>query len=327
MTADPDAYYTEGGVRLYDGYWLQTENGGVWNIGPSWYGSEASDTIPRPASAIVATSDGEGYDILLKNGGVWNFGNAAWYGSKAASWIIPTGVGVYGTFLTTSQTTADISEGWQIDAQTGSHGLSSSPWTAENSADLDHTLEEGISDQSTTVTWSSYWTVGAPTGSSPTAAQYYSAGRQAGEYVAAELDGFSTTTVADFVILDPEGGGTLPTTTSGWDNWYWGWQDGLWEIDPVLTGGYYLNYNDATYESLSIDSVGLPAFYAYTPIIDNAPSYTDALIDSDAGYSVPYTSGESCSSADTGEYVSAADGYGKQYQTVQFQNSGVPCAP
>ncbi len=64
------------------GYWLTTENGGLFTFGDApLLGSAAGLTLSRPIVGMTSTPDRQGYWMVSSDGGIFAFGDAGFYGS------------------------------------------------------------------------------------------------------------------------------------------------------------------------------------------------------------------------------------------------------
>ena len=66
------------------GYWVVTQNGGVYTFGDAGYfGSlpESGVTPSRPIIGLVPTSDEKGYWLIGSDGGIFAYGDATFQGS------------------------------------------------------------------------------------------------------------------------------------------------------------------------------------------------------------------------------------------------------
>jgi hypothetical protein len=67
-----------------NGYWVVTEDGGVFSFGDAQFHGSAKNTKPNsPIVAIVASPTGGGYWLVGKDGGVFAYGDARFHGAAA----------------------------------------------------------------------------------------------------------------------------------------------------------------------------------------------------------------------------------------------------
>jgi hypothetical protein len=129
------------------------------------------------------------------------------------------------------------------------------------------------------------------------------------------IDSNNGVTLPDFITLDPEGPGALPTTVADWESWTRGFQDGLFDVNPELLTRASL-YGNGSDTGASPESIGLPYFWALT--FNNTPGDNSFAIYGDAEYTA------SCPAS---TYISEVGQWGRDYNTIQFSGSGIPCAP
>lgn len=65
------------------GYWVATEDGGVFSFGAPFHGSLGSLQLAAPIVDLIGTEDGGGYWLCGADGGMFAFGNAPFVGSLA----------------------------------------------------------------------------------------------------------------------------------------------------------------------------------------------------------------------------------------------------
>ena len=67
------------------GYWLVSDDGGVFSFNAPFFGSLTGWPLPLPVAAMAATVDGGGYWIVTEDGAVYPFGSAKAHGNMSAS--------------------------------------------------------------------------------------------------------------------------------------------------------------------------------------------------------------------------------------------------
>jgi hypothetical protein len=63
------------------GYWMVSEDGGVFSFNAPFFGSLTGWPLPLPVAAMAATVDGGGYWIVTEDGAVYPFGSAQAHGN------------------------------------------------------------------------------------------------------------------------------------------------------------------------------------------------------------------------------------------------------
>ncbi len=67
------------------GYWLATQNGGIFSAGGAdTHGSAIGITLAHPIVGIASTPTRKGYWLVASDGGIFSFGDAAFHGSTGA---------------------------------------------------------------------------------------------------------------------------------------------------------------------------------------------------------------------------------------------------
>lgn len=218
-------------------------------------------------------------------------------------------VGVYHDFISESLVVDAANYGWPGIADIGGMGAQTSPYTS--SKGQDGNVANAIYNNNLNLWWLSYWTVSWPAPGDT----FYNAGYQAGEYVG-ELDS-GNFVIPQYFILDPEGYNTAASTTSEWSDFLNGWADGLGVYGLKSQAAFYCNQSQ--YTTYNLGTIGLPAFIAVTPILNNPPSVTGGNVNGYAGYYI---------SCPADNYVNQVAGWGGSYSTVQFtQNTPITCGP
>ena len=78
-----------------DGYWLMSDDGGVYSFGSSmFFGSMSNRTLEKPTVCMSSSSNGGGYWLVSTDGGVFSFGNANFYGSAGSTKLAAPIVGM-----------------------------------------------------------------------------------------------------------------------------------------------------------------------------------------------------------------------------------------
>jgi hypothetical protein len=191
------------------------------------------------------------------------------------------GVGVYA--IPNADFSRAISDGWPILGETGGLGTLSAPWVQSQPPATVETpnflVGQAIAQSNRNETWLSFWTVSGPlTPQTTNAAAFYAHGYAAGQYVAQQIDQYSSHGLGlkpNWVILDPEGypdahsgldapAGSAPSVLGTYQG-YWsamlsGWSKGLTSIDPRLTPAVYSSQSE--YRTYGLGSSGLPTFMA-----------------------------------------------------------------
>jgi hypothetical protein len=79
------------------GYWIATNDGGVFSYGNAqFHGSAAPYRPAAPIVGIAATPDGGGYWLAASDGGIFSFGNARFFGSLGGVHLNAPIVGIAG---------------------------------------------------------------------------------------------------------------------------------------------------------------------------------------------------------------------------------------
>jgi hypothetical protein len=190
------------------------------------------------------------------------------------------------------------------------------------------------------VPWLSFWTVDAPPPHSNAEEVGLAAGKEAAREIETALRGLAAPVRPAYVILDPEGstcgnptGGSKDPIAYVWDHLplkTWaalvkGWDAGV-KTGPGLTGAVYLTRSQytakdgRTYAGRSYPRVFVAVALPGSPGKATGPNIV--------GYNAYGTKGKghiTCSTlaADTKEVLT----WDKQYNTVQFTDSGADCAP
>ncbi len=256
-----------------------------------------------------------------------------------------TGVGVYG-IASLSAATQAIDDGWPVLGDTGGLGTCGPPYTNELTSQPDLNIGSAVSKTQVRVTWLSFWTVSGPDQSGQlcngnpetTTDTWYTAGLQGGQTAAEAIDNdFRTSGVKpDYVILDPEGYNGAPTTPQSWQDFLQGWYDGVTSVDPSLRPAFYANQSQ--YYSGGLTSSTLPAFVAVSPILMSDDSANQPFAP-DGGFGAPgynvtgyiaygdFTANPPQPTCPALAYENAVRNWGAPYNTIQFPDSGVDCAP
>lgn len=245
-----------------------------------------------------------------------DFDGATLMAGSSSIRALPTGTGVYGSYGSEAIAQTAISDGWPIIADAGALGTSSSPYTGELFAAPDQNVATAIASSGGNVTWQSYWTVSGPTSTDT----WYNDGYAAGQQAANTLDGYASSALPNFVVLDPEGDnngqGQTPTTAGNWSSWLTGWSAGIVSINSGLTPAFYVDQSQ--YATYNLSTLNMPAFVAISPIAGNTPGVSGANINGFIGYY------GGCPAA---AYESTINGWGARYNTLQFADSSVDCGP
>jgi hypothetical protein len=118
------------------------------------------------------------------------------------------------------------------------------------------------------------------------------------------------------MVIDPEGYNTAASTDAEWDDWINGWVAGIAAVSSELTAGFYVNQSQ--YTTYNLASLTAPAFIAVSPIGGNTPEGKGGNI---IGYIAYYAS------CPVSSDISTVAGWGAKFNTVQFSDSAVDCAP
>ncbi len=221
------------------------------------------------------------------------------------------GVGVYAEFNSTSAVTNAVSMGWPGIGCTSALGIPGRPYTSVLASAPDKLIGDALMHEPG-VWWLSFWTVSWPANGD----SFHQGGFLAGQFAAQTILSYQSTVVPDYVIVDPEGYNTPPTTSAQWLEWLKGWQTGIESVSNQLKPGFYCNQSQYTEYNLS--SAPIPAFIAVSPISGNQPTVQGKNI---LGYIAYYAS---CPPT---AQISEMQSWGGEYSTVQFLDSGVDCAP
>jgi hypothetical protein len=200
------------------------------------------------------------------------------------------------------------SDGWPGIGDIGGMGTQSSPYTSQTGQDGN--VASAIYNDNLNLWWLSFWTVSWPAPGDT----FYNAGYQAGKYVG-EMDS-GNFIIPRYFVLDPEGYNTAASTDQEWSDFLTGWADGLNVYGLKSQAAFYCNQSQHT--TYNLGAISLPAFIAVTPILNNSPSVKGGNV---KGYIAYYAS---CPAAN---YVNQVASWGGTYNTVQFDDSGVDCAP
>lgn len=65
---------------LGDGYWVVTDDGGVFSFGVPFFGSTGGTVLSAPIVDAAVMTDGQGYYLLGGDGGIFAFGSARYQG-------------------------------------------------------------------------------------------------------------------------------------------------------------------------------------------------------------------------------------------------------
>ena len=218
------------------------------------------------------------------------------------------GTGPYG-FEDFSNAIAAINERWPgLGSVSGFCTAPSSAYACPTGADAN--MEAALNDNDSKDFWLSFWTIGAPVNGG----SWYTDGYTAGQNAARELIGADRQ--PNFEILDPEGFGGAPTATTDWASFASGWAAGLSSVSRAMHPGLYANqFLISTYGLLSLS---IPVFVAVSPILGNTPMVSGAAVH---GYIAFYAA---CPAA---PYVNRMNSWGASFNTLQFPDSEVDCAP
>jgi len=63
------------------GYYELGSDGGIFNFGAPFFGSEGGQPLNKPIVGMAVTPDGGGYWLVASDGGIFSFGDAVFYGS------------------------------------------------------------------------------------------------------------------------------------------------------------------------------------------------------------------------------------------------------
>jgi hypothetical protein len=218
------------------------------------------------------------------------------------------GTGPYG-FQDLLDASTAVTEGWPgIGSVSGFCTAPSAAYACPTGADAN--METALISNDSKDFWLSFWTVGAPVNK----ASWYNDGFAAGQNAAREL--VRSGRLPTFEVLDPEGFGGTPTTTAGWSQFVRGWAAGLTSVSSVMHPGLYADqYLVSTYGLLSL---AVPVFLAVSPILGNSPAISGGAIRGNIAF---------YAACPAGAYVSRMNGWGAPFNTLQFTDSEVDCAP
>ncbi len=219
-----------------------------------------------------------------------------------------TGTGPYG-FEDFQDATTALNELWPgIGSVSGFCTAPSSAYSCATGADAN--MAAALNDHDSNDFWLSFWTIGAPLNG----ASWYTDGFTAGQNAARELIGSGRQPT--FEILDPEGFGGAPASNVTWAQFASGWSAGLLSISGAMHPGLYADqFLISTYGLLSLS---VPIFVAVSPILGNTPQISGAGVH---GYIAFYAA------CPAGSYINQMTGWGASFNTLQFQDSAVDCAP
>ena len=222
------------------------------------------------------------------------------------------GVGVYATFSSTQNVVAALQEGWKGIGVTGGLGTQAAPYTTALPNHPDLMVSQALTQTNANAFWLSFWTVSWPSGGD----SFYDGAYKAGVFVAQTISGYKGKYQPNFVIIDPEGYNTPASNATEWSEWLHGWSDGIKSVNANLTPAFYTN--QWQYTTYDLATVNLPSFVAVSPISGNSPVVKGGNIQ---GYIAYYAACPAQSS------VQQTASWGGRFNTVQFRDSGVDCAP
>lgn len=221
-------------------------------------------------------------------------------------------VGVYASIASETQVQGAIQMGWRGIGVTAALGTPQAPYTAVLSGSPDVLVAKGLEASNSTAWWLSFWTVSWPASGTT----YYQAGYDGGMYAAMQIDNYPGARRPNYVILDPEGYNTPAQTVQQFHDFVNGFAAGVTSANSSLTPAFYANQSQ--YTSFSLAQLALPAFVAIAPIAGNQPAVSGGNIE---GYIAYYASCPASSD------IAQVKQWGALYNTVQFRDSGIDCAP
>lgn len=240
--------------------------------------------------------------------------NVAMQSSAASAYRPPetSNVGIYASFRSTSEVLRALQLGWKGIGVTGGLGTPHSPYTMVLSNHPDEAISVALDQSNGDVWWLSFWTVSWPSASD----SFHAAGHAGGTYVASQITSLRGKYVPNFVVLDPEGYNTPARTRTEWADFIRGFVEGMYAVNPNLKAAFYCNQSQ--YQTYGLESLPYEAFIAVAPINGNRPFVKGSNI---VGY-IAYTA--KCPATTSVEQVKS---WGGRFNTVQFGDSGVDCAP
>ncbi len=219
-----------------------------------------------------------------------------------------TGTGPYG-FQDLQDAATAIGEGWPgIGSVSGFCTAPSSAYACPTGADAN--MAAALLAHDSKDFWLSFWTVGAPVNR----ASWYTDGFTAGQNAAREV--VRSSRLPSFEILDPEGFGGAPTSTTAWASFVHGWAAGLTSVSAAMHPGLYADqYLVSTF---GLVSLSVPVFLAVSPILGNKPAIVGAAIRGNIAF---------YAACPADAYVNRMNSWGAPFNTLQFNDSAVDCAP
>ncbi|WP_067623695.1 hypothetical protein [Alicyclobacillus acidiphilus] len=221
-------------------------------------------------------------------------------------------VGVYASITSESEVVTALQQGWPGIAVTAALGTQKAPYTAVLTGSPDVIVARALEAQSSSAWWLSFWTVSWP----DSGTTFQQAGYDGGVYAAQQIAKYPGSRRPDYVILDPEGYNTPATTSQEFIDFINGFVEGVKATDSSLTPAFYVNQSQ--YETFGLSQLAVPAFIAIAPIEGNKPAVSGGNIE---GYIAYYAT---CPAATD---VAQVKSWGARYNTVQFRDSGIDCAP
>jgi hypothetical protein len=333
-------YYTDSATHLQA--LVVSETGGVWGSAEEVPGSAKLNTGNASVSSVSCASPE-------------HCGLTGSYTTNTAQGFIDTEttVGVYATFVRENVQTA-LGEGWSLVANHSALSSCKSPYTRKGS---DQIIEPGLAQyeakHAVLIPWLSIWTLAAP---GPGTASPNTVGLVAGKHAAGEIEQVEkaypgTPAKPTYVLLDPEGslcGNTPPNPKqcgksslhdcfwaqlppSDWQQLVAGWDAGVKTV-PGLTPAVYLNRSEySTADGTGYTDVFVGIQLPNTPTSGKLPPAVSPNIDGYLAFGPgdpktgPVTGSVTCTTVAAD--IATVAGWGAQYNTVQFWDSGVDTSP
>lgn len=232
--------------------------------------------------------------------------------APSKTYVTSPSVGVYASITSENEVTKALQEGWPGIGVTAALGTPQSPYTKVLPGLPDVLVAKGLELANSSAWWLSFWTVSWPA----SGATFYQAGFDGGAYAAKEIDNYPGSRRPNFVILDPEGYNTPAQTSQQFHDFVRGFAAGVKSTGGNLVPAFYANQSQ--YHHFSLSQLSLPAFVAIAPIAGNQPTVSGGNVE---GYISFYAS------CPVSPDVRQVEGWGALYNTVQFRDSGIDCAP